>query len=205
MDSVPAENASIGVNTELQPRLTERREFLRQLGLGLIATGVGGTAPFLAPAVAHAEGAYRFQVLAAEQVKTLSALGETLLPGCVAEGFCEFIDYHLSLTATDCLLMLRYLDVPPPYAGFYQGGLAALDGLARQRHDKDFAACDGEAQQALVGEISGSQPEGWQGPPAPLFYFALRSDAVDVYYGTERGFERLGVPYMAHIHPQERW
>jgi hypothetical protein len=28
---------------------------------------------------------------------------------------------------------------------------------------------------------------------------------VDVYYGTQEGFARLGIPYMPHIAPQEPW
>jgi len=31
----------------------------------------------------------------------------------------------------------------------------------------------------------------------------VRSDAVDVVYGTVEGFERLGVPYMPHILPPD--
>ena len=36
-------------------------------------------------------------------------------------------------------------------------------------------------------------------------YFVLRNDAVDVFYGTQDGFEALGIPYMAHIEPPSRW
>jgi hypothetical protein len=35
-------------------------------------------------------------------------------------------------------------------------------------------------------------------------YFVLRSDAVDVVYGTMEGYESLGVPYMPHIVPDKR-
>jgi hypothetical protein len=45
----------------------------------------------------------------------------------------------------------------------------------------------------------------WSGPPPPLFYMMVRSDAVDVVYGTKEGFDQLNVPYMAHIMPRERW
>ena len=44
----------------------------------------------------------------------------------------------------------------------------------------------------------------WQGPPGPLVYTVLRSDAVDVVYGTVEGYEALGVPYMPHILPDRR-
>ena len=102
-------------------------------------------------------------------------------------------------------MMMRYLDVPPPYAAFYAAGLAGLDGLANAEHKQGFARCSAEQQTALVRQISFEQPAAWQGPPSPLFYFTLRSDAVDVYYGTEAGFERLDIPYMAHITPTQPW
>ena len=38
-----------------------------------------------------------------------------------------------------------------------------------------------------------------------LFYVCLRSDAVDVVYGTPEGFRKLNIPYMEHILPPEGW
>ena len=105
----------------------------------------------------------------------------------------------------DCLLLVRYLDVPPPYLDVYRPALAALDTVSQSAHRKSFSALDEQAAINLVRTMSETNPEGWQGPPAPLFYFALRSDAVDVVYGTEEGFERLGIPYMAHIRPTAKW
>ena len=43
------------------------------------------------------------------------------------------------------------------------------------------------------------------GYPIFLFYMCLRSDAVDVVYGTPEGFEKLNVPYTQHILPPEGW
>ena len=59
-------------------------------------------------------------------------------------------------------------------------------------------------QATLIRQLSQSSPADRQGPPAPLFYFATRSDTIDVYYGTVQGFVRLGIPYTAHIMPPER-
>ena len=47
--------------------------------------------------------------------------------------------------------------------------------------------------------------EGWQGPAGPFVYLVLRSDAVDVVYGTMDGYAALGIPYMPHIAPSKRW
>ena len=59
--------------------------------------------------------------------------------------------------------------------------------------------------RSLVEKIANSNPPGWAGPPAPLVYFVVRSDAVDVVYGTPEGFDKLGVPYMQHIMPPRKW
>lgn len=45
---------------------------------------------------------------------------------------------------------------------------------------------------------------GWQGPGGSSVYLVLRSDAVDVVYGTMDGYEALGIPYMPHIAPVRR-
>ena len=47
--------------------------------------------------------------------------------------------------------------------------------------------------------------EGWQGPAGSFVYLLLRSDAVDVVYGTMEGYAALGIPYMPHIAPTKRW
>jgi len=56
-----------------------------------------------------------------------------------------------------------------------------------------------------VATVAQGSPKAWIGPPAALFYFVLRNDALDVVYGTEAGFAKLGIPYMAHIAPPTRW
>ncbi|MCB1677054.1 MAG: gluconate 2-dehydrogenase subunit 3 family protein [Halioglobus sp.] len=182
----------------------DRRDFVRQVGLGLIATAVGGGSMLLTPRQARAQDA-PFNVLKTDEVALLEAFAEVLLPGAAAAGVAHFIDYHLAQPPPDCLLMLRYLDIPPPYAPFYSSGLGNLEALSQRLYAQDFTGIDAAQRRALVASIVGGQPEGWQGFPAPLFYFALRSDAVDVVYGTEEGFEKLGVPYMAHIAPPSKW
>lgn len=139
------------------------------------------------------------------EVTTLSALGETLLPGARAAGIAAFVNAQLAAEPAQSLLMLRYLDVPPPWDSFYRAGLAALDALAAARHARPFAALTSEQASALVGEIARGQPEPWAGPPAPLFYFAVRADSVDVVYGTQAGFARLGLPYEEHLAPETPW
>ncbi|MGJ7512012.1 gluconate 2-dehydrogenase subunit 3 family protein [Variovorax sp. GT1P44] len=182
-----------------------RRDFLRDAGLGLVAMHVGGTLAWLSPADAHAAGASS-KVLSASEVTTLEAFGEVLLPGAREAGISQFVDHHLGVDAADSLLMLRYMDWPAPYAGFYKAGLAALNALSLAQHRRPFAALGAAEAEALVRGLGApNPPSGWTGIPASLFYFVVRSDAVDVVYGTMKGFERLNMPYMPHIPPVKPW
>ena len=181
-----------------------RRSFLKSSGVGLLTFYVGGCEQEMTPEAAR-EMDVPHRILTAGEVATLDALGDTLLPGAAAAGLSHFIDHQLGASVEDTMLMIKYLGVPAPFAPFYQGGLAALDGHARAQTQAAFADLDAGARKELVGGIAGTNPDGWQGPPAPFFYFVLRSDAVDVVYGTKAGVESLDIPYMAHIEPPSRW
>ena len=73
------------------------------------------------------------------------------------------------------------------------------------RYEKPFAQLDAAAQHLFVDRMRQNQFEGWKGPPGPFVYLVMRSDAVDVVYGTQAGYEALNIPYMAHIAPTKRW
>ena len=60
-------------------------------------------------------------------------------------------------------------------------------------------------QRDFINEMRQNKIAGWQGPPGGFVYFVLRSDAVDVVFGTVEGYEALGIPYMPHIMPEKRW
>ena len=179
-----------------------RRDFI--VGGALLTFTLAGCQKKMTPAQARA-AEVPFRTLDAGNVAILDALGETLLPGSSGAGLAHYIDHQLSGDPADSMLMIKYLGVAAPFTEFYAGGLRATDALARAVYGKAFTGLSSEQATALVAKMSGGQVEGWQGPPAGLFYFVLRSDAVDVVYGTKTGFEQLGVPYMAHIEPPSRW
>ncbi len=181
-----------------------RRTFVRNTGIGLLSFYAGGCELELTPEQAR-QKKIPFQVLNRDEVRTLEALGESLLPGSAAAGLAHFIDHQLNAVPQEQLLMIKYLGVNPPFTAFYSGGLAALDIAADVQHGARFTELSEEQRIELVGQIAQANPDGWNGPPAPFFYFVLRSDAVDVVYGTKAGVERLGFPYMAHIEPPSRW
>ncbi len=182
----------------------DRRGFVQGIGIGALAFEIGGLSVMLTPREARA-AAVRHRVLSAAEVETLEAVGETLLPGARDAGIAPFVDGQLAVEPAQSLLMIRYLDVPPPYLDFYRPVLAAIDAAAGAAHGRRFAALEPEQAIALVSGMSSGEVTGWSGPPARLAYFVLRSDAVDVVYGTVEGFEALGIPYMPHIMPTRPW
>lgn len=187
-----------------------RREMLARMGTGLVLITLG-------PAQGQAQGPAQepispqqardrgvdLRILTAAEQTTLEALGDVLLPGAAAAGIAHYIDDQLGKAAP--LLMLKYVDYPGPFLDFYRLGLRSLEQLGRTRHGQPFHELTLAHKSELVREISQTNPPEWTGPPAPLFFFVTRNDAVDVYYGTQAGFAKLGVPYMAHILPQRDW
>jgi hypothetical protein len=186
---------------------SSRREFIQRGaagGLTLLTFSIAGCERKVIPAQARA-GKIPFSTLTAAEVGTLDALGEVLVPGAAAAGLSHFIDHQLSGPPADSMLMIKYLGVPAPFVEFYRSGLQSTNALAGKLFGKDMAALSAEQSQTLVGRITSGKPEVWSGPPAGLFYFVVRNDAIDAMYGTPAGFEKLGVPYMPHIVPPTPW
>ncbi len=183
-----------------------RRTFVKQgvAGIGLLTFIVAGCEKKLTPAEARTTGV-PYRTLDAAQVRTLEALGETLLPGSAAAGVAHFIDHQLSGAPGDSMLMIKYLGLNPPFTDFYRAGLAGTDGAAQKEFMKSFADLAPQDASTIVAAMAKGDVPGWNGPPPPLFFFVLRNDAVDATYGTTSGFEQLSVPYMAHIAPPTRW
>lgn len=179
-----------------------RREFLARGALFAFLTGSG--IQLLTPAEARAVGVPH-RVLDKNQVQTLEALAEVLLPGSAKRGIAHFIDSQLAGPPADSLLMIKYLGSNPPFTGFYTTGFAALNAAAQHKHSLQFSELSQPDAHALVTSMSKGDIAGWNGPPPAFFFFVVRNDAVDVVYGTVEGFEDLGVPYMPHIEPPSRW
>ena len=180
-----------------------RRNVLIGGGL-LIAVGVGGRKVLMSPQEAREIGVGT-TVLELQEAQILGHLGDALVPGALAAGVVPFVDSQLAADPNDSLLIARYFGVALPYEAFYRAGLRALDELAKAEFYARFVDLPVDRVRELAVKLLNGSPNAWQGPPASLFYQCLRSDAVDVVYGTKAGFEQLGVPYMAHIEPPSRW
>jgi hypothetical protein len=182
----------------------ERRAFVKGAGLGALAFTIGGADVLLTPAQAYAQGV-PLRTLKPDEAATIEAIGEALVPGARQQGIANFIDRQISGPAEEALLEARILNVKPPYASFYRAAIGAIDNASTAKHGKRFADLDAATQHAFIDQMRQSKIDGWKGPPGGFVYLLLRSDAVDVVYGTMAGYASLDIPYMAHIEPAKRW
>jgi len=140
----------------------------------------------------------------AVEATILERLGDTILPGASKLGLLHFVDHQLGVDPNDCMLIAKYFQVPPPYQNFYAGGIAAASKLAKQLVGKPVQDLD-QAQLRNVVQAMTNPEAVVDDFSLFLFYLCLRSDAVDVVYGTPDGFRKLNIPYMEHILPPEGW
>ncbi len=182
-----------------------RRHFVRNTGMGLLTFTVAGIATPLTPQAAHTQGV-PFNRLSPEDAALLAAFADHLLPGAAAAGVAHFVDHQLGVDPQECLLMCKYFPaIKAPFENFYRGGLEALRKTVSADHSKPFEVLNTDQKNAVTDSVWQGTATDWSGPPPPLFYMMVRGDAVDVVYGTKEGFDRLSVPYMAHIMPAENW
>src|SRR5262245_37527783 len=183
----------------------QRRDFVRGAAMGALACTVGGAQVLLTAREARAQGV-PLRLLKADEAQTIEALGETLVPGARAAGVAHFVDQQLSVPPEEALLEARILNVRPPYANFYRAAVDAVDNASRTLNgSRKFAQLNPSEQHDFVDKMRQNKIQGWQGPSGSFVYLVLRSDAVDVVYGTMEGYEALGIPYMPHIAPEKRW
>jgi hypothetical protein len=182
----------------------QRRTFVKGATLGALAFTVGGAEILLTPGEARSRGV-PFRLLKAHEAETIEALGETLVPGARNAGIAHFIDHQVSAPAEEALLEARIMNVRPPYVNFYRAAIGAVDRGSQALHGRKFADLSTVEQRDFVNLMRQNKVEGWQGPASAFVYFLLRSDAIDVVYGTVEGYEALGIPYMPHIAPEKRW
>jgi hypothetical protein len=193
-----------GIDPEDPMDAMERRVFLKGAGLGVFAFTVGGASVLMTPGEARAKGV-PFRLRNANEAETIEALGETLVPGARDAGVAHFIDQQVAVPPGEALIEARQLNVRPPFVNFYRAAVGAVDKASMARSGRRFAELSATDQHDFVDLMRQNKIEGWQGPAGGFVYFVLRSDAVDVVYGTMEGYESLGVPYMPHIAPDRRW
>ena len=182
----------------------ERRAFMKGAATGALAFTVGGSTVMLTAGEARARNV-PFRLLKEAEADIIEAIGDTLVQGARAAGVAHFIDHQISVPAEEALLQARIFNVRPPFVNFYRAAVSAIDSASQRVLGYKFAEATPDQQIEFVHNMRQNKIDGWQGPPAPFVYTILRSDAVDVVYGTMEGYEMLGIPYQAHIVPEKRW
>lgn len=183
----------------------ERRVFMQCAMIGTLVFTVGGVETLLTPQQAYAQGV-PLRTLKPEEAQTLGAVGEALVPGAREAGIVQFVDQQISIPPEEALLEARIMNVRPPYANFYRAAIGAIDGASKAHNGgHGFAELNAGEQHAFIDNMRQNKIDGWQGPGGAFVYFLLRTDAVDVVYGTMDGYAKLGVPYMPHIAPTKSW
>ena len=183
--------------------VTSRRELLQSSGI-VLSYFIAGQSLTLTPAQAYAAGV-ESTVLSTSQSATLAAMADFIAPGARKAGLSNYVDHQLAATKQECLLFIRYLGVPHPFSDFYRAALDSAENLAKTSYSKPWYELNAQQANTLLGKIASGTVENWNGPPAEFFFFVVRSDACDVLYGTREGFDRLGMPHMAHIEPDPEW
>jgi gluconate 2-dehydrogenase subunit 3-like protein len=181
-----------------------RRTFVRGAAAGALVFTVGGADVLLLPSEARAQKV-PLKVLTADEASRLEAVGDAVVPGAREAGIANFVDQQCSVAPHEALLGIRIANVRPPFVNFYRAALNAVDGACKAQHGKPFVELTAAEQQTFIGAMRVGKLADWKGPPQQAIFGAIRTDGVDVVYGTVEGFERLGVPYMPHILPTARW
>lgn len=193
-----------------QNRGATRREFVRSSVTAAVALGMWPVPSPAGEALSRAGRKPRppseLSVLTADEAAVYDAWCDQLAPGAAESGVSRYLDAQLAAPRDEAFLFLRVL-ANPPFEDFYRHGIAGIEQETRARFggDASYAALEGSQQRTLIDAAATDGTLVWKTPPPSFFFFVSRADAVDVAYGTEAAFRRLGVPYIAHIRPPEPW
>jgi gluconate 2-dehydrogenase subunit 3-like protein len=173
-----------------------RRDILKSLTMGAVASSVLRVIPVQAAAYAHhmvaAEkaatpaGTYAPKFFSPRDYKTLQALCQTIIPadadsgGAMEAGAPEFIDL---LTSEN-----------PKYQLKLGGGLMWLDAECVDRYDKPYLDCAPEQQKDILDAIAYSknaEKDSSLSPGVEFFGF-LRELTADGFFTSEIGIKYLG-------------
>lgn len=183
-----------------------RRHFHKRSGAILLTYLIGSRSVFLSPAEAR-EKNLPYQAISQKAGQLIDLLGEAIVPGSARSGLSHYIDHQLTASKTNSLLIIKYLGIQCSYQEFYRLSLNAFERSYPLFQKRNINHISSQAIKKYIAVMAQKNPPVWSKsgeviPPAPLFYFTLRSDAVDVTYGTMAGFDKLEIPYMAHIEPE---
>jgi hypothetical protein len=167
-----------------------RRDALRRLGLGLMASGfVDRIAAqevhhMAGQARAATGGVYTPSALTPQAYRTLERLTDLIIPveneapGAVAAGAAAWIDMMAGENEQ--------------LKGIYVEGLAWLDAAMVQRGAKNFLSADPGQQTALLDLIAYRRNQSPELAPGIEFFSWARRMTVDAFYTSEPGIKDIG-------------
>ena len=181
----------------------DRRHLLKVGGASLAMTAAAPLSLF-DPRAARAKGD-PFKVLSADEVATIEALSDAIVPGARDAGVSHYIDHELASPSPR--LLLRFAQLRGPLAPYYHSALASFAASMKAQGHGAFASLSPEAQRTVVEALRTAKFKPWEDSTiAPAaFYGMMRNDGVDVVYGSVEGFKHLEIPYMPHIMPKKTW
>jgi hypothetical protein len=181
----------------------DRRQILKAGSVSVAATASAHLAIFK-PREARAQG-IPFSVLSPDEVATVEALADALVPGAREAGVSHYIDHELASPSPR--LLLRFAQLPGPMAPYYHGAIAAFTTSVAAGESGRFAALAPEARHGIIEALRTGSLKPWSaGAVTPaMFYGMMRNDGIDVVYGSLDGFKALDIPYMPHIEPKTTW
>lgn len=181
----------------------DRRSLLKVGGASLALTAAAPLSLF-DPRVARAQG-IPFKVLSPDEVTTIEALSDALVPGARDAGVSHYIDHELASPSPR--LLLRFAQLRGPMAPYYRAALAAFAKSTTAQGNGAFPALSPDAQRTVIEALRTGTIKPWDtgAVAAPVFYGMMRNDGVDVVYGSVEGFKNLDIPYMPHIMPKTTW
>ena len=130
-----------------------------------------------APVTRQAAAEYRYRYFRPEQLKTLDALTETIIPtddhssGARAARVSEYIDAIIG-------------DAPQSAKELWSNGIATADEMAQNSFGKPYADCSAEEQVAIMSELVGNERESGD---ERKFFVALKRATIDGYYTSRIG------------------
>ena len=140
-------------------------------------------------------GEWRLRVLTPHEWKTVSVLGDWILPadetsGCASEaGVPEFIDDWLEFQGGELLAEIR-------------GGLAWLDAASLQWCGKNFVDGSADGQRELLDRIAYPAKAAQEDADGVAFFNRVRDLVLSGFYTSEMGIRSL--PYVGN-EPQSEW
>lgn len=181
-----------------------RRDFLVRTGSGIIAlSGLEYASPLSALSV-QGQSQDPLQILSQNEADIYNAWCDILAIGAAKMNVAQFLDKYLNRPFGESLLMLRFF-ASMKLDEFYLAGIAGIDQESKAQFSKPFLELTEPQREFIIESASTSSTIAWKDPAPAFFYFISRNDAIDVVYGTVKGFEKLKIPYLPHIRPLSPW